>query len=103
MPGVFLETSKCLPESRDGQVFDVRHAARGYGLVGRLTAGARLRPPVSMRREWQASRMEKHALVEGRQYGYREKSTLGTPFLKVTLIEKVAGRPKVKIRFEDGP
>lgn len=52
---------------------------------------------------WQAIRVERDALVEGRLYAYREKSRPGTPFLKVKLIEKVVGRPKVKIRFEDGP
>lgn len=49
---------------------------------------------------WQSCRMEKHALVEGRFYAYRESAALGTPFLKIRLLEKVAGRPKVKIRFE---
>lgn len=52
---------------------------------------------------WQAIRVERSALLEGRFYAYREKVSAGTPLLKVKLIEKVAGRPKVKIRFEDGP
>ncbi len=47
--------------------------------------------------------MDKNALQEGRFYAYREKTSVGTPFLKVKLLEKLAGRPKVKIRFEDGP
>jgi hypothetical protein len=47
--------------------------------------------------------MEKQALVEGRFYAYRESGALGTPFLKIKLLEKVTGRPKVKVRFENGP
>jgi hypothetical protein len=47
--------------------------------------------------------MEKYALTEGRLYAYREKTSPGTLFLKVKLIEKVAGRPTSKSVSRKGP
>jgi hypothetical protein len=47
--------------------------------------------------------VQKTALTEGRFYGYREKASLGGPMLKVKLLEILNGRPKVKVRYEDGP
>ena len=39
----------------------------------------------------------------GRAYAYREKRSTGQPMLKVTLLDQVGRKGKLKIRFEDGP
>lgn len=39
----------------------------------------------------------------GSHYAYREKRTPGSPFLKVKYLEKVEGKGKIKVRYEDGP
>jgi hypothetical protein len=47
--------------------------------------------------------MESTQLGLRRTYAYREKRGAGFPLLKVVLLDKVARKGKIKVRFEDGP
>jgi hypothetical protein len=47
--------------------------------------------------------VETARLVVGKSYGFREKRILGSPVLRVTLLEKLGRKGRVRIRFENGP
>jgi hypothetical protein len=46
--------------------------------------------------------MEGAAMTIGRAYAYRTSPHPGKPMSKVTLVDKVGRKGKIKIRWEDG-